>query len=97
MPVVCDVCRTPNPDSAMFCDSCASALRRLAPAGFSAMELSKGPRLNGWPISNRAPLGPVAAPSGRTMGLRMRLGLLALAIGTASLAGFLVLQRVHIT
>jgi hypothetical protein len=97
MPVVCDVCRTPNPDSAMFCDSCASALRRLAPAGFSAMELSKGPRLNGWPISNRAPLAPAAAAPGRTMGLRMRLGLLALAIGTASLAGFLVLQRVHIT
>lgn len=97
MPVVCDVCRTPNPDSAMFCKSCTSALRRLAPAGFSAMELSKGPRLNGWPISNRAPLAPAAAPPGRTMGFRMRLGLLALAIGTASLGGFLVLQRVHIT
>ncbi|MBT2299072.1 hypothetical protein J7E70_01220 [Variovorax paradoxus] len=97
MPVVCDVCRTPNPDSAMFCESCASALRRLAPAGFSAFELSKGPRLNGWPISNRAPLAPAAAPPGKTKGFRTRLGLLVLAIGTASLAGFLVLQRVHIT
>jgi hypothetical protein len=97
MSVVCDVCRTSNPGGAMFCDSCASALRRLAPAGFSAFELSKGPRLDGWPISNRAPLAPAAGPPGKAMGFRMRLGLLALAIGTASLAGFLVLQRVHIT
>ncbi|CAN7378014.1 hypothetical protein LJR290_002245 [Variovorax sp. LjRoot290] len=97
MSVVCDVCRTSNPNSAMFCDGCASALRGLAPTGFSAMEWSKGPRLNGWPISNRAPLLADRQPGQKTTGLRTRLGLLAFAVGTASLAGFLFLQRVHIT
>jgi hypothetical protein len=96
MSVVCDVCRTSNPGGATFCEGCASALRRLAPAGFSALELSKGPRLDGWPVSNRAPLLAAGRP-GKTIGFRMRLGLLALAMGGASLAGFLVFQRVHIT
>ena len=97
MPVVCDVCRTSNPDSAMFCDGCGSALRGLAPTGLSAMEWSKGPRLNGWPTSDRAPLSAEGEPVRRNTGLRMRLGLLALAIGAASVAGLLLLQRVHIT
>jgi hypothetical protein len=95
MSVVCDVCRTSNPGGAMFCEGCGSALRRLAPAGFSALELSKGPRLDGWPISNRAPLA--AGRPGKATGRRLRLGLLALAMGTASLAGFLYLQHFHLT
>jgi hypothetical protein len=97
MSVVCDVCRTPNPGGAMFCEGCASALRGLAPAGFSPMELSKGPRLDGWPISDRAPLLGDSEPGQETTGLRMRLGLLALAVGAVSLAGFLYLQHAHIT
>ncbi|MBT2326614.1 hypothetical protein J7E62_30350 [Variovorax paradoxus] len=96
MSVVCDVCRTPNPGGAMFCEACSSALRRLAPTGFSVMEWSKGPRLNGWPISNRAPLLDDRPPGRKTAGLRMRLGLLVLGMGAALLAGFLLLQHVHI-